>query len=63
MHSLPTQLLPAVPHVTFGIFDLALPNLVAWALIDMALLVAAWGRLPRFLEPTDETEGGRAESA
>jgi len=53
---LPTQLLSAAPHVVFGVFDLALPNLVAWALVDMTLLLAAWLRLPRLLEPADEAE-------
>lgn len=57
MQSLPTQLLPAVPHVVFSVFDLALPNIVAWVLIDLALLFAAWFRLPAFLEATDEADG------
>jgi hypothetical protein len=56
MQSLPTQLLPAVPHVAFSVFDLALPNIVAWAAIDLALLFAAWFRIPAFLETTDEEE-------
>ncbi|MEJ2290672.1 MAG: hypothetical protein P8Y13_03340 [Deinococcales bacterium] len=56
MQSLPTQLLPAVPHVVFSVFDLALPNIVAWVLIDLALLFAAWFRLPAFLEATDEAD-------
>lgn len=56
MPSLPTQLLPAVPHVSFSVFDLAIPNLVAWALVDVALLVAAWGRLPGFLEASEEDD-------
>lgn len=57
MHSLPTQLLPAVPHIAFGVFDLALPNIVAWLAIDLALLAAAWIRIPAFLETTDEADG------
>lgn len=61
MASLPTQLLPAVPHVSFGVFDLALPNLVAWALVDVALLVAAWGRLPGFLEASEDDDAGTSE--
>lgn len=55
MLSLPTQLLPAVPHLAFGVFDLALPNLVAWVVIDVAFFFAAWVRLPGFLEPAEET--------
>jgi len=53
---LPTQLLPAVPHVVFGVFDLALPNIVAWGLVDITFLLAAWLRLPRFLESSEEDE-------
>lgn len=56
MEALPSQLLPAVPHVVFGIFDFALPNLVAWGLVDLTLLAAAWLRLPRWLEATEEAE-------
>ncbi len=56
MEALPSQLLSAVPHVVFGIFDFALPNLVAWGLVDIALLAAAWLRLPRWLEATEEGE-------
>lgn len=63
MQSLPTQLLAAVPHLRFGVFDLALPNLVAWGLVDVALLVAAWGRLPGFLESADEGDAEEAEAA
>lgn len=54
MGPLPTQLLPAVPHVIFSVFDLALPNIVAWALIDAILLIAAWARLPSVLEPAED---------
>jgi len=42
--------------VSFSVFDLAIPNLVAWALVDVALLVAAWGRLPGFLEASEEDD-------
>jgi len=54
MQALPTQLLPSVPHIAFSVFDLALPNIVAWVLIDGALLIAAWVRIPAFLETSDE---------
>lgn len=50
MEQLPTQLLPAVPHITFGIFNLAIPNLIAWSIIIVIFFVAAWARLPRFFE-------------
>lgn len=52
MEQLPTQLLPAVPHIIFGIFDLAIPNLLAWIMIIALAFVAAWARLPKFFEKT-----------
>ena len=51
MEPLPAQALPAVPHVTFSIFNLAVPNVVAWALVFAIVLVAARLRLPRLFEP------------
>ena len=51
MGLLPPEMLPAVPNVVFGIFDLAVPNLVMWLIAITILLIAAWARLPRFFEP------------
>ena len=48
---LPPDLLPAVPHVTFGIFNLAIPNIIAWLAVVVIFIGAAWLRLPRFFEP------------
>jgi len=48
MEPLTTQSLPAVPHVVFGIFNLAIPNIVAWAVLVMVFVVSAWLRLPSF---------------
>jgi hypothetical protein len=50
---LPTQLLPTVPHIEFSIFDLAIPNIAAWAALIFAFAAAAWLRLPRFFEPRE----------
>ena len=48
---LPPQTLPAVPHVSFSVFNLAIPHIVAWALVFAIVLVAAWIRLPKIFEP------------
>jgi hypothetical protein len=48
---LPAQALPAVPHVSFSVFHLAIPNIVAWVLIFAIVLVAARLRLPKLFEP------------
>ena len=50
---LPTQLLPAVPHIHFSIFNLAIPNLAAWVALIIAFGAAAWLRLPSFFEPRE----------
>jgi hypothetical protein len=47
MELLPPQLLPAVPHVTFSIFNMAIPSIIAWATVIIVLFLAAWARLPR----------------
>ena len=48
---LPTQMLPAVPHITVGIFNLAIPNIIAWITMIVVFFIAAWARLPKFFEP------------
>ena len=67
---LPTQLLPAVPHFVVGIFNIAIPNLIAWILVVVVFFAAMWAGIPRFFErpePPDHTvdqpdssEGGRS---
>ena len=46
---LPPELLSPVPNVSFGIFDLAIPDIVAWIIIVVIFIAAAWIRLPKFL--------------
>ncbi|MEJ2707926.1 MAG: hypothetical protein P8074_09980 [Anaerolineales bacterium] len=53
MEPLPPAMLPAVPHVTFSIFNLAIPNIVAWGLVIVLFFVAAWLRLPKIFEPKE----------
>jgi hypothetical protein len=40
----------AVPHVVFGIFNLAWPNIAIWVLIVIVFAVACWARMPKFME-------------
>ena len=56
MNQLPPEMLPAVSYITFGIFDLAIPNLIAWLAVIVFLFVAAWARLPKFFEPKSSME-------
>lgn len=41
---------PAVPHVVFGWFNLAWPNIVFWALVIIVFALGAWARMPTFME-------------
>jgi hypothetical protein len=50
MMELPAQLLASVVHFDFGIFNVALPNLIAILLVVVIFFVAAWARLPRIFE-------------
>ncbi len=53
MELLPPQLLPAVPHVRFGLFNLAIPDIIAWGVVIVLVAVGAWARLPRVLVPSE----------
>ncbi len=50
MEALPAQLLPAVRHVAISIFNIAIPNLIVWGIVIVIFFLAAWARLPRFIE-------------
>jgi hypothetical protein len=58
---LPTQALSAVPHLTFSIFNIAIPNLVAWVAVLVVFLVGAWARLPRSFERPEVAERMRQQ--
>ncbi len=51
MEPLPAQLMPVTAHVVFGIFNLAIPNILAGAALISVFFLAAWARLPRIFEP------------
>jgi hypothetical protein len=55
---LPTQLLQAVPHVTFSIFNFAIPTIIAFAVVVVVFLVGAWARIPRFVAGPHDVEEG-----
>jgi hypothetical protein len=56
MYPLPAQALPEVPHIIFGIFNLAIPNIIAWGLVVGVFAFAVWARIPRLFEPPAEQE-------
>lgn len=41
---------PAVPHVVFGIFNLAWPSIFFWVMVIVVFALGAWGRIPEFME-------------
>jgi hypothetical protein len=51
---LPTQLLASVTHFDFGIFNIALPNIIALFVLVTIFISAAWARLPRIFESESE---------
>ena len=51
MEPLAPELLRTVPHVAFSVFNLAIPNIIAWAVLISIFVVAAWARLPKIFEP------------
>lgn len=51
---LPPETLPTVPHVAFSIFNFAITNIIAWVLVFVVVLIAAWLRLPKIFEPEPE---------
>jgi hypothetical protein len=55
MQPLPPELLPPVQHVIFGIFNLAIPNILAWLTVVVVFFLSAWARLPKILEPAETT--------
>lgn len=50
MEQLPAQMLPTVRHVIFWVFNLAIPNIIAWLGLIIIFFVAAWARLPKLFE-------------
>jgi hypothetical protein len=59
MNLLPAQMLPAVPHLAFGIFNLAIPNIIAWAAVVAIFAVAVRMRIPNLFNPAPEREENR----
>jgi uncharacterized membrane protein len=50
MEGIGSQVMPAVQHIRFFIFDWSVPNLIVGAIILVLFFAAAWARLPKWLE-------------
>jgi hypothetical protein len=51
MDQIPPSMLDTVPHVVFGIFNLAIPSIIAWAGVVAVFFSSTWFRLPKIFEP------------
>ncbi len=49
MRNLTIETLPAVPHIVFGIFNLAIPDLIFWVAVVLAFFAGCWARMPKFM--------------
>ena len=51
MGALPPETLQAVSHVSFGVFNLSVPDIIAWSALIVVFCIGAWLRLPRIFQP------------
>jgi hypothetical protein len=59
MEGISSQVLPAVHHIRFLIFDWSIANLIVGAVIIAVFFLAAWARLPKWIERgREKTRGG-----
>ena len=50
MEGLISQTLPTVIHLRFLIFDWSLPNVIMGVVLIAVFFLAAWARLPKWIE-------------
>ncbi len=61
MQNLTVENLPAVPHVVFGVFNLAVPDLLFWIAVIVVFFVGCWARMPKFMEHGSSAPDRRAD--
>jgi len=49
MQNLTIETLPAVPHIVFGLFNLAVPDLIFWVAVVLVFFAGCWARMPKFM--------------
>jgi protein-S-isoprenylcysteine O-methyltransferase Ste14 len=60
MEDVSSQVLPAVHHLKFLIFDWSLPNVIMGVIVIALFFLGAWARLPKWIERgRDRAKGGR----
>jgi hypothetical protein len=58
MEPLPPEALRTVPHIVFGVFNLAIPNIIVVAVLIFVFALACWARLPEVIESGSRSESG-----
>jgi protein-S-isoprenylcysteine O-methyltransferase Ste14 len=61
MEGVSSQVVPAVHHLRFLIFDWSLPNVIMGAVLIVVFFLAAWARLPKWIERGRERGKGGKE--
>lgn len=56
MGDVSSQVLPAVHHLKFLIFDWSLPNVIMGVIVIALFFLGAWARLPKWIERGRESE-------
>ena len=60
MEDVSSQVLPAVHHLRFLIFDWSLPNVIMGIIVIALFFLGAWARLPKWIERGRErAKGGK----
>ena len=60
MEDVSSQVLPAVHHLRFLIFDWSLPNVIMGVIVIALFFLGAWARLPKWIERGRErAKGGK----
>jgi len=60
MDSVAPQVVATTNHIRFLIFDWAVPNLIVGAILIAVFFLAAWARLPKWIEQgRDRQKGGK----
>jgi hypothetical protein len=58
MQEVSSQVVPAVHHLKFLIFDWYLPNVIMGVIVIALFFLGAWARLPRWIERGRDRQKG-----
>ena len=58
MQGVVSQVVQTTTHIRLGIFDWSVPNIIMGAVIIAVFFLAAWARLPKWIERGRKREKG-----